>query len=803
MVRTNNILIKKTLRTVKTSYKQFLSIIMISFLAICLYTGLTANHLYLAKKVNTLYEMSNMADAYFTYQKVADADTDYLRNCSNISMFETRTVVYGNLPDDVISLLVNQENSLLNVPKITSGKKGFLISANLAKKLKIKIGDEMVIEIPNHFKEMLSGYSPEAFESLVKDGKTNIIVEDTLDLKVTVTGFMLHGEGVANSSFTSSVAYTDYNYLKSMISNLLDENYETLVSTIFNDNYDKLIFANQIIVKSDNPNALIKEVSTYYETKKENSNLMLALSLENLSSNQAVMQDVDQADKLTKVFPIIFFLVSVLVISTTLSQMIYKERTLIGTMKAVGVSKFKIINHYASYGFLLCLVGSLMGVIIGPLIIPKVMNIKYALLWELPNVKQDLFHLEYLWCILVLLFLSWIVSFFACYKEVNLLPVESMRPAAPKIYKSKGKHPKAMNNKQISLKMAIRNIFRSKIKSTMVIVGVAGCTALLVCGFGIMDTLNYGIDYDFNQIFNKELTVTYLTGNKEAHKEDLKRIEGIKKIEEVILYPIKITGSTQEDTTIYLLEENSAFFKGNYQKDGVMISKELANSLHAKVGDQVTISLNGKTTKKTINEIFSSCVTFGIIDVVSNYENLPAPTQAWINLEKDAIVTEVLTQIKAKNYVSKAYTKTESIDNAHELLNNIKMMTNVVKVFAILLAVVVIYNLTSLNMKERTRDIATMKVLGFNQIEISRTLVFEIMILTLVGAFIGLFFGYPILVLVLKVNTTKLLNFMYHVYFKTYVISFLISSLTALVVNLFLVRRTRKIAMVESLKSTD
>lgn len=798
MVKTNEILFKKTLRSVKSSYKQFISIIMISFLAICLYTGLTANHLYFAKRVNTLYDMSNMADVYLTYQKVTNSDEELLDSLSDIDMKETRTIVYGNLPDDSISILVANKDSTMNVPSIVSGDEGFLISKNLADKLNIKINESIIIEIPNNFKSMIEGYD---LLPLVKDGKENILNNETIDLKVKVTGFMLHGEGVANSSFTSSVSYTNYEYLKSIIKSNLDENYESLVGSLFEQNYENLIYVNQILLKTKKANKIINEVTDYYEGNK--SNLLLALSLDNLSSNQSVMQDVNQAKKLTLVFPAIFFLVSILVISTTLSQMIYKERTLIGTLKAIGVSKEKIINHYASYGLVLCLIGSILGVIIGPIIIPNVMNIKYALLWELPNIKPDFFHIEYLGCIILLLALSTLVSFLVCYKEVRLLPVESMRPKATKVTNIKVKNNHQSTNRQISFKMAMRNIARNKIKSLMVIVGVAGCTALLVCGFGIMDTLNYGVDYDFNHLIKKDITVTYLTGNSTSHKEDLKEIEGIENIEEVILYPIKVNAKTQEDTTIYLLEQDSAFFKGNYQGKGVMISKELAKSLGTRVGDEVTISLNGKLFTRTIDGIFESCVTFGIIDVVTNYDNLPAPTQTWINVNNKENIDTILNIIKEKSYVSKAYTREESLENANNLLNNIKTMTNVVKVFAILLAVVVIYNLTALNMKERTRDIATMKVLGFRKIEINQTLVFEIMLLTLFGAFVGLFFGYPILVLVLKVNTTKLLNFMYHIYFKTYIISFLISSITSLVVNLVLVQKTKKIPMVESLKSTD
>lgn len=800
MVKTNKILFKKTLRTVKSNYKQFLSIIIISFLAICLYTGLTANHLHLAKRVNTLYTMSNMADVYLTYQKVSDDDLDYLRTIDNVSMFSTRTIIYGNLPNDTISLLINDQNAYLNKPCLTKGEMGFLISENLAKKLNLKIGDAIEIEIPNNFINLFDENSLKILNSLVKEGKENVLLKDVININFKVTGFMYHGEGVANSSFTSAVAYTNYEYVKEAIIDLLNENYQSLVGELFATNYSKVVFANQILVKSSNPDQLIGEINNHYEG---NENLILSISLDNLASNQSVMQDVEQARKLTFVFPIIFFLVSVLVILTTLSQMIYKERTLIGTMKAIGVSKGKIINHYASFGILLCLIGSVFGVIIGPMLIPQVMNIKYDLLWELPKVSQDIFHFEYLVCVIILLLLSYLVSFLACYREVNLLPVESMRVKSPKIKKFRVNSHQHNTNKQLCLNMAIRNILRNKIKSIMVVIGVLGCTSLLVCGFGIMDTLNYGIDYDFNRLIVKDITVTYSTGNNESHKNQLQSIEGIKTIEEVIYYPIKVTGKTLEDTTIYLLEENSAFFKGDYQKEGILISKELAKSLGVVKNDVVTITLNGKTTQRVIDDLFDSCVTFGIIDLASNYDDLPAPTQAWIKIDEKAHVQTILEQINEQSFVSKVYSHDEAIDNAHNLLNNIKMMTNVIKIFAILLAVVVIYNLTSLNVKERTRDIATMKVLGFNQIEISRTLAFEIMILTLLGAFIGLFFGYPILVLVLKVNVTKLLNFMFHIYFKTYLLSFLISTITAIVVISVLLSKTKKIAMVESLKSVD
>ena len=131
------------------------------------------------------------------------------------------------------------------------------------------------------------------------------------------------------------------------------------------------------------------------------------------------------------------------------------------------------------------------------------------------------------------------------------------------------------------------------------------------------------------------------------------------------------------------------------------------------------------------------------------------------------------------------------------------MMTDVVKIFAIALAVIVIYNLASLNINERIRDIATMKVLGFNQLEIAKSLMYESVILTTLGAIIGLIIGYPLVVAVMMANRTNLVYFLYHVYFDTYFISLLISVVTGIVVDLILVNRANKIEMIESLKSVE
>lgn len=802
MVSTRRILLRKTIRSVKGNYKQFISIVAISFLAICLFSGLTANYKLLEKRVNKLYYESNIADVFLFYSEIDQNDLNFLKTISEIESFEQRTLLTGTTDESNLNIYIANSKNTISIPVVTKGKEGFLISEILANKLSLTIGEELIVEIPNFLRE---NFDPGLLDGLTLEGQENILNNNNLYLPIVITGYMMHGEGVENSEFSSAIAYMDDKYLQTTFSDYLATYYNDLVVNYFNTNYSELFFTNQIIIKTNKVDEVVKTIDAYYYGHTD-SHLVLSTKLENLASNLAIQLDISQAKKLTYVFPVIFFFVSILVIATTLSQMIFKERMQIGTLKAIGLTKLQIINHYASYGFLLCLIGSMLGVIIGPLLIPNVMNIKYSLLWEIPSGKLSFFYLEYAWCIGILLLLALVVSFLASRTEVQLLPVESMRPASPKPIKKSVVEKSKLFQKEVHLsgKMAIRNIRRNLTKSFMVIIGVLGCTALLVCGFGIMDTLNYGIHHDYDSLIVRDITVTYHATNKQSNKEELLKIDGVKDVEELIYYPIKISTNHLEDTTITLLEDTSEAFKQPYTGDGVLLSVDVANNLNVEVGDSVTITLNGQSYKRNVDGIFSASFTTGVFDKLSNYDNVElAVNQCWIQLEKDADSEAVNQQIANLNFVSQSMTYDDTIEYADEILSSIKIMTNVIKIFAILLAVVVIYNLASLNMKERTRDIATMKVLGFNQKEIAKTLILEIMILTFIGAFIGLFFGYPMLVLVMSVNKTKLLNFLYHIYFKTYLISFFISMITALVVNIVLARRTRNIKMVESLKSVE
>jgi len=335
---------------------------------------------------------------------------------------------------------------------------------------------------------------------------------------------------------------------------------------------------------------------------------------------------------------------------------------------------------------------------------------------------------------------------------------------------------------------------------------------LMVGGFGINDTLNYDVDRDF-----KESRVVDISVSPNEVSDDLyykiNGLEGVERCEKVISYPVSISSDvTSVDTALNILEENSETFKINYNIDGgATIDKANANKLGVGIGDSVKVVINGAPYERVITNIFESSVLHGIYDLPSAYDKVTfTATGYYLRVKEgysnDDIKNQILNLKDADDNIyefKEILTAAEIMANANDLLSSIKLMTDVVKLFAILLCIVVIYNLTSLNISERTRDIATLKVLGFHYKEINKTLALEIIIDSFIGSLIGMFLGYPLMFIVMYVNQTDLFTFIYHMYWYTYLIGFAISFVTSIVVSLILNLKAKKINMTESLKSVE
>ncbi len=717
-----------------------------------------------------------------------------------------------------------------------------------------KLRDYLLLAIDRSEQSMLSKALPSILTDLLINQETQ-----NISFNFKITGTMKHAENVENGSFsTSSFLMSSRLFEKAILerfeSNLdlsfilnalvtlkingmdqvsyntgtkyLDnkDNQKTLQSTLslmfkeynrelnseegiesLNNLYDQIVIK---VNDSKDVNDILNSIKDYF-LKKEKNNLILAQTKENLSSTMTIMNDLNQAQMLALTFPLIFFLVAILVVLTTITQLLLKERTQIGTLKALGYSKLGILTYYSGMMNIISLIGVILGFIIGPLLLPNVLNIKYDLLYCLPTLGYSFPFLAGFLVLIIVIFLVTILTYILIRHELTLTPVESMRPASP--------HFKMKNKKSFikstSLMMALRNIKVYLNKSIMVIVGIMGCTGLLICGFGIEDMLDYGINRDLSNFVNGDLNLTYsLNTPLNYNKEKLLKYENVEKVNEYGIGISDILLDNPVSSTYYYISKSSELFKydnGHEWDEGeIGIADAILEKIGKKVGDEIDFKVNSTTYHAKIAFSFYAFSFKGIFiyQEDSNYKGLPQNANAATIILKDVSkASETSKKILSDDNlkVETIMTRKETSEKIEGYVSSIKMMTNTIKVFAIVLAVIVLVNLAILNFNQRIREIATLRVLGFNLIEIAKSLIYEIMILTLIGCFFGSFLGFPLEFMTLYTNRTDLVSFYYIVYPMSYVISILISLITAFLVNLYISKRINKVPMAESLKSIE
>ena len=579
---------------------------------------------------------------------------------------------------------------------------------------------------------------------------------------------------------------------------------------------------NQLIIQvgqGKDVSKVIEKIKNYYLTSYPDEDKVLGImDASTYPSNAIIQNDIVQSRNLTYCFPIIFFVVAILVVLTTITQMMLKQRIQIGTMKALGITRGTILGYYLLYMNIVGFLGVLLGSIVGPILLPIVMNIKYDILYSLPALGYSFPIVSILACLLGVALCVSLITYLVIRNELSYVPAESMRGKSPSLkFKEKKGKDKVKN---VSLMMALRNIRVHMSRSIMVIVGVMGCTGLLVAGFGIEDVINYGKDSDLSAYLDCDYVLTYSVGTERNSMIDkVLSIDGVSNCEEYSQLTSTVTFNNKNaDIPIFYFSYKAENFKfdddyedGHWDLNSVALSQRKADELGVKVGDKIDFICGGvKYSDMKVDKIF---YTFANNSLFVYQETLPELSKtslnAWVNLKTDSKGNairdkeEIRKDLLALDGVSSLVSREDNAKRISSYMTSIKSMTNTIKFFAILLAVVVLINLAILNFEERSRDIATLRVLGFSRFEISRSLVYEVMILTIIGALLGLLLGYPLEYLVLSTNITPLISWIYIIYWYSFVIGFLLSVVTAFVVNIIISNRVNKVLMAESLKSVE
>lgn len=814
-------LLKHIFMKIKDNYKRFLSLICMAFLGVGFYAGIQSSSPDMLKTLDNFYDENNVYDIS-VISNVGLTEDDLLKLSkiknveSAINIQEKDTYLEIEENNYVVKLI--EYNSQMNNVYIKEGrlpKNNNEVSVDnaLLENNNLKLGDNITIDgkkysiVGNVISPLY--FSAERPNSNLGSGKVDYYIyvyNGSLDLEaysniyITVKG--------AKKYLTNSDSYKKLiNNVKKDIDLIKDKQQDIRYDELYSD----IIETSEMYGISIDESKFIKPKWYIYDR------------LDNTSYKELINAS-DNLKKIGNIFPIIFFAISVLVSLISMMRMIEEDRVENGTLKSLGYNSFHITLKYVIYSLLATTIGSSVGAIFGSYMIPSVIWNIYKKIFFIPKfiylLKSDYNALGLWICILCICGTSVIV----CIKNLREVPANLMRPKAPKSGKKilLERINFIWKKLKFSDKITIRNIFRYKSRVITTILGIAGCTALILAGFGLKDSIKDVIDFQFNNIIKYDkMLMTNESINQIDIEKELLNDDKVENFTNVNTQNIKVLFNEEQEVTMITPDDFNSISKSislidlktnniidNISDNSCIISEKTAKLLDIDVGDKISLLDND-------NNKYDIKVSYIIKNYINQYLYINKNT--YNNLFKDYKINSVLISLKDedknskefdKKYISNGYALT-IVDNddikssMNDMLGSIDSIVAILIIAAASLAFVVLYNLSNINISERKREIATLKVLGFYPSEVDKYINRETVLLTILGIGIGLLFGSYLSHFIISTCEPDYIMFDRHVYTLSYFYSLFITVIFTIIVTIVTHFNLKKINMVTSLKNVE
>ena len=539
-------------------------------------------------------------------------------------------------------------------------------------------------------------------------------------------------------------------------------------------------------------------------------------------------QDSDRIDNIGKAFPLIFFLVAALVSLTTMTRMVQENRIEIGTLKALGYSRTAITTHYLIYALLASITGTLIGISFGFRLFPPLIMNAYGTLYAIPSSLTPFNPGLALQASLIAIIFTSLAAVAASLEELREAPSSLMRPKPPKAGKTILLERVTFIWKRLSFtnKVTARNIFRYKQRFFMTVIGIAVCTGLMITGFGLKSGIIGAAEGQFTDIYKYDMLSTF-RGDLEGDKIDITKNKVMldSNIKSVLFSytknsTVNLYKSGREDAYVVVTEDKNEInkyiklttTKGEELKlndNGVIITEKLSKLMNKKVGDTFDVTINDKVVKAKISGITKHYLQHYIYMSPDYYKKITGENLKFngfygllksITDSSEDKTTKVLTAIEDVGSVSY---KNKSQFDFNKTTKSINSVVLVLIVSAGVLAFVVIYNLTNININERKRELSTIKLLGFYDSELALYIYRENIILTVIGSLAGISVGILLNNYVITSSETNVMMFMREIDPIYFLYSVLLTISFSVIVNLAMYKEFGKIDMIESLKSAE
>lgn len=540
-----------------------------------------------------------------------------------------------------------------------------------------------------------------------------------------------------------------------------------------------------------------------------------------------IIQATKSMENISKVFPIVFFAVAALISLTSMTRMVEEQRTQIGTLKALGYNQFQIMGKYILYASLASIIGGILGMCVGFETLPRIIWMLYMMMYQMtPNILIS-FNWKYGLLGLILICICIIgATIYSAIRELKETPSALMRPKAPKAGNRVmlERIPFIWKHLNFSHKVTVRNIFRYKKRFLMTIIGIFGCTSLIVTGFGIKDSIKTIVPSQFEKVFSYNMQVSVKDDISEETEQKLvdelrENSQVQKAIETDMTSVTAVNGDNEEDVQVIIPKDNFDGVVNLYdvkskktvelQENEICLTDKCAQLLGVKAGDTIKLKDDNKEIDAKISNIVENYVSHYIYMSKATYENLFGEKyNTNVIFLKNVDLTEaeedeLITNLMSKEGVSSATRISSMMGMIDDTLKSLNYIVIILIVSAGLLAFVVLYNLANVNISERIRELATIKVLGFYDKEVYDYVTRETIILTIIGIVLGLFGGYLLnyyLIGTCEINTLRFCKIIEPI---SYVYAVIITVVFTMIVNIVTYFALKKIDMIESLKSVE
>ena len=529
---------------------------------------------------------------------------------------------------------------------------------------------------------------------------------------------------------------------------------------------------------------------------------------------------------IAEVFPLIFFLVAALVSLTTMTRMIEEQRGYCGTLRALGYSKQDVIMQYVVYAFLATFFACILGIIVGNQAFPRIIYFLFTYLMygiNQPAILVQKWSISFV-TVLISVGVTLLATLSVCLQELVSTPSVLMRPKAPKAGKRilMERIPFIWKRLNFNQKVTMRNLFRYKKRFWMSIVGIAGCTALIMLGFGIKNSVTEIIPSQYEEVYKYDGIIKL-----NSHVEDtktienkIKRLEGVHNLTGAYRQNVTVLGNSEDYYSTLIVYDNADEIKDflNFRDyktkkkitlndEGVVISQKLAEKLNVKKGETLTFSSGNYKYTVKVADVIKHYVNHQIYMSKTFYENLTGMKSSssilYVNMNTKKSDVKALKNYLDHNNIGSLEQLSSSLNEIEQRLTSLNILVAILSGCAALLCFIVLYNLTNINIEERKGEIATIKVLGFRRKEYCDYIFRENIILSLIGAFLGMFLGYFLHRFVVLTVEMESMLFIRTMPLYIYLIAFGMTVGFTIIINLAMRHILDQVNMVESLKSIE